>query len=389
MEDPCSARARRGCRTAVRYWPTPTTSRWCSSRSSTWPPPRWPGTRRWPGSRAPPAPTSGSPPPPRPGRRGARGPRDPQGAGRRPRAAPQHVPHGQRQPAHPRLGPGAGRPGHPPRPAPRRHRADRAHPVHDLAALRRQTDELRARGALIALDDAGSGYSGLQQLAACGRRSSSSTARWSATPTPTRCGSPWPRCSASSPAGSTPGCSPRASRPRPSWPRSPSWASRWRRAGCSAGRDRFAPLAPEATRLVRAQVARARLTDTVASLLRPVRQSALGEDVPACPRSCWSVRRANRSRCCSPTPGPRRSTPPPSRCACTPPPTSARPCSGRSPGRPPSASTPSSAPARPATSSGCCASRTSRPPPGGRLTPPDPRPPSAGRPPRHRQGVHP
>src|SRR3954468_23034434 len=39
-------------------------------------------------------------------------------------------------------------------------------PVHDLAALRRQTDELRRRGALIALDDAGSGYSGLQQLAA-------------------------------------------------------------------------------------------------------------------------------------------------------------------------------------------------------------------------------
>src|SRR4051794_14105955 len=38
-------------------------------------------------------------------------------------------------------------------------------PVHDLAALRRQTDELRRRGALIALDDAGSGYSGLQQLA--------------------------------------------------------------------------------------------------------------------------------------------------------------------------------------------------------------------------------
>ena len=39
-------------------------------------------------------------------------------------------------------------------------------PVDDLAALRRQCDELRARGALIALDDAGSGYSGLQQLAA-------------------------------------------------------------------------------------------------------------------------------------------------------------------------------------------------------------------------------
>src|SRR6476646_849633 len=39
-------------------------------------------------------------------------------------------------------------------------------PVHDLGALRRQCDELRTRGALIALDDAGSGYSGLQQLAA-------------------------------------------------------------------------------------------------------------------------------------------------------------------------------------------------------------------------------
>src|SRR3954466_10876650 len=39
-------------------------------------------------------------------------------------------------------------------------------PVDDLELLRRQCDELRRRGALIALDDAGSGYSGLQQLAA-------------------------------------------------------------------------------------------------------------------------------------------------------------------------------------------------------------------------------
>jgi EAL domain-containing protein (putative c-di-GMP-specific phosphodiesterase class I) len=38
-------------------------------------------------------------------------------------------------------------------------------PVQDLLLLRRQTEELRARGALIALDDAGSGYSGLKQLA--------------------------------------------------------------------------------------------------------------------------------------------------------------------------------------------------------------------------------
>jgi EAL domain-containing protein (putative c-di-GMP-specific phosphodiesterase class I) len=38
-------------------------------------------------------------------------------------------------------------------------------PTPDLAALREQTAALRARGALIAIDDAGSGYAGLQQLA--------------------------------------------------------------------------------------------------------------------------------------------------------------------------------------------------------------------------------
>jgi hypothetical protein len=41
----------------------------------------------------------------------------------------------------------------------------------------------------------------------------------------------------------------------------------------------FAPLAPETVALVQAQVARAQLTDTVASLMRPVRQTSLGEDV--------------------------------------------------------------------------------------------------------------
>jgi len=38
-------------------------------------------------------------------------------------------------------------------------------PTPDLAALREQTAALRGRGALIAIDDAGSGYAGLQQLA--------------------------------------------------------------------------------------------------------------------------------------------------------------------------------------------------------------------------------
>jgi hypothetical protein len=45
----------------------------------------------------------------------------------------------------------------------------------------------------------------------------------------------------------------------------------------------FAPLAPEATRLVRAQVARATLTDSVLSLVRPVRQATLGEEAPGVP----------------------------------------------------------------------------------------------------------
>jgi hypothetical protein len=35
--------------------------------------------------------------------------------------------------------------------------------------------------------------------------------------------------------------------------------------------------------MVRAQVARARLTETVASLVRPVRQCTIGEDAPAVP----------------------------------------------------------------------------------------------------------
>lgn len=45
----------------------------------------------------------------------------------------------------------------------------------------------------------------------------------------------------------------------------------------------FAPLAPEVVKLVRAQVARARLTESVASLLRPIRQCAPDENVPGVP----------------------------------------------------------------------------------------------------------
>jgi hypothetical protein len=45
----------------------------------------------------------------------------------------------------------------------------------------------------------------------------------------------------------------------------------------------FAPLPAEAVELVRAHVTRARLTDSVASLLRPVRQCAAGEEAPGVP----------------------------------------------------------------------------------------------------------
>jgi EAL domain-containing protein (putative c-di-GMP-specific phosphodiesterase class I) len=145
-------------------------------------------------------------------------------------------------------------------------------PVHDLAALRRQCDELRARGALIALDDAGSGYSGLQQLAALSDADTDPV-----------------RVALAEMLGEFAG-------------RIDAWllaegietqaelaafaqlgvplAQGWLLGGPTPD---FAPLAPETTRLIRALVSRAQLTDTVAGLLRPVRQYALGEEVPGVP----------------------------------------------------------------------------------------------------------
>ena len=154
------------CPTAVRCSPTPTTRRWCSSRSSISRPPQSPATRPWRASRAPPDPTSGSPPRPRPvwppsSRRWPSTRRSP-----RPVLPPDtfltvnvspHI-----------LGSAPVQDALATRPGLQRVVVELTEhtPVHDLAALRRQCDELRARGALIALDDAGSGYSGLQQLAA-------------------------------------------------------------------------------------------------------------------------------------------------------------------------------------------------------------------------------
>jgi EAL domain-containing protein (putative c-di-GMP-specific phosphodiesterase class I) len=157
-------------------------------------------------------------------------------------------------------------------------------PVHDLAALRRQCDELRARGALIALDDAGSGYSGLRQLAAL-RPQVVKLDRALVSDADT---DPV-RVALAEMLGEFAG-------------RIDAWllaegietqaelaafallgvplAQGWLLGRPSPG---FAPLAPGAVRLIRAQVARARATDSVVSLLRPVRHCELGTEHPGVP----------------------------------------------------------------------------------------------------------
>jgi len=152
-------------------------------------------------------------------------------------------------------------------------------PVHDLAALRRQCDELRARGALIALDDAGSGYSGLQQLAALRPQvvKLDRALVSDADTDPVRValaemlGEFAGRIDAWLLAEGIETAAELAAFARLGVPLAQGWL---------LGRPTpdFAPLAPDVVRLVRAQVARAQLTDTVASLLRPVRQCALGEE---------------------------------------------------------------------------------------------------------------
>jgi EAL domain-containing protein (putative c-di-GMP-specific phosphodiesterase class I) len=157
-------------------------------------------------------------------------------------------------------------------------------PVHDLAALRRQCDELRARGALIALDDAGSGYSGLQQLAALRPQvvKLDRALVSDADTDPVRValaemlGEFAGRIDAWLLAEGIETQAELAAFAKLGVPLAQGWL---------LGRPTpdFASLAPETTRLIRALVSRAQLTDTVAGLLRPVRQSPLGEDVPGVP----------------------------------------------------------------------------------------------------------
>ncbi|SOE00224.1 EAL domain-containing protein [Blastococcus haudaquaticus] len=157
-------------------------------------------------------------------------------------------------------------------------------PVHDLTALRRQCDELRARGALIALDDAGSGYSGLQQLAALRPQvvKLDRALVSDADTDPVRValaemlGEFAGRIDAWLLAEGIETPAELAAFAQLGVP----LAQGWLLGRPSAG---FAPLSAEATELVRAQVARARLSDTVAGLIRPIRQHAPDEELPAVP----------------------------------------------------------------------------------------------------------
>ncbi|MGZ4508023.1 MAG: EAL domain-containing protein [Blastococcus sp.] len=157
-------------------------------------------------------------------------------------------------------------------------------PVDDLAVLRRQTDLLRERGALIALDDAGSGYSGLQQMAAIRPQ----LVKLDRALVADADGDPV-RIALAEMVGEFAG-------KIDAWLlaegiETPSELAAFTGLGVPLAQGwllgrparTFEPLAPEAARLVRAQVARARLTDSVASLIRPVRQTTVGEDVPDMP----------------------------------------------------------------------------------------------------------
>ena len=157
-------------------------------------------------------------------------------------------------------------------------------PVHDLAALRRQCDDLRMRGALIALDDAGSGYSGLQQLAALRPQvvKLDRALVSDADTDPVRValtemlGEFAGRIDAWLLAEGIETAAELAAFAQLGVPLAQGWL---------LGRPTkdFAPLSPETTQVVRTHVARARITDTVAGLVRPVRQQAPDDELPAVP----------------------------------------------------------------------------------------------------------
>src|SRR4051794_3641212 len=146
-------------------------------------------------------------------------------------------------------------------------------PVDDLDLLRSQTQALRERGALIALDDTGSGYAGLQQVAAL-RPQLVKLDRALVTDADTdpvrmalaeMVGEFAGRIDAWLLAEGLETAAELAAFIRLGVPLGQGWV---------LGRPapEFRPLQPAVVELLRSQAARARLTDSVASLLRPVRQ---------------------------------------------------------------------------------------------------------------------
>ncbi|MGY5882346.1 EAL domain-containing protein [Modestobacter lacusdianchii] len=157
-------------------------------------------------------------------------------------------------------------------------------PTPDLTRLRAQTAALRGRGALIAIDDAGSGYAGLQQLAEVRpqlvKLDRALVSGADTDPVKTALaemvGAFASRIDAWLLAEGieTPG--ELAAFARLGVPLAQGWL---------LGRPapHFAPLSAEAAQLVRTQVARAQLSESVASLLRPLRQHGAGDDDGAPP----------------------------------------------------------------------------------------------------------
>jgi EAL domain-containing protein (putative c-di-GMP-specific phosphodiesterase class I) len=152
-------------------------------------------------------------------------------------------------------------------------------PVDDLSALKRQTAELRERGALIALDDAGSGYSGLQQMAELRPQvvKLDRALVSDADTDPVRValaemvGEFAGRIDAWLLAEGLETADELAAFMRLGVPLGQGWVLGRPSPG-------FAPLAPEVVRLLKSQVARVQLTESVASLMRPVRQLEAGPD---------------------------------------------------------------------------------------------------------------
>ena len=156
--------------------------------------------------------------------------------------------------------------------------------VPDSAALRRQVDALRARGALVALDDAGAGYSGLQQMTTVRPQlvKLDRALVQDVDTDPVRLAlaemvgefagriDAWLLAEGVETPGEL------AAFMRLGTPLAQGWLLGRPAPG-------FRSLDPDVVRLLRAQAARARLTESVAPLVRPVRQSSAGDPVPVVP----------------------------------------------------------------------------------------------------------